>query len=214
MENTVNERIESVVKALNITANAFAQELNVAGSVIYNIIKGRNKPSFDILDKIVSSFNVNPTYLLTGSGSIFSSNDENVQVEIQKTGDSDEDYMHFLKQWDKVKRIISINGKEEIHSYYAGVNSVLSEISTVVDHYSLMHQSIAFLRFAPKDINKNSLSKQVLKMLEFEEELSNIIKPHEQTLAKLYKEIEAFNEKHDNVNHFDDDYFENLLKDS
>lgn len=73
METTVNQRISGIISELKITKNSFAEKLGVAGSVIYNIINNRNKPGFDLLEKIVSSFDVNPEYLLIGKGDIFSS---------------------------------------------------------------------------------------------------------------------------------------------
>ena len=211
-DNSINERISNIIEALDISANAFAQELGVAGSVIYNILKGRNKPSFDILDKIVSAFSVSPSYLLTGKGGVFSSNDEIVQVESQRTGDTDDDYVYFLKQWDKINKIVEKVGKEDMHSYFDGASLSLGHIAEITKHYSLMEQSIGFLRFAPKSIDNKTLTSQVLKMLEFEEELNKLIKPHEAAIARLYMDISAFNEKHDNLNHIDDDYLEDLLK--
>lgn len=211
-ESSVNERIKLIVESLNITANAFAQELNVAGSVVYNIIKGRNKPSFDILDKIVSSFNVSPNFLLTGKGNMFSSNDEISQIENQRTGDTDDDYIYFLKQWEKINKITEKVGKKDLHSYFDKVSWSLEYIAEITKHYSLMEQSINFLRFAPKNIDNKTLTSQVLKMLDFEEELSLLIKSHEAVIAKLYKDISAFNEKHDNIYHMDEDYFEDLLR--
>lgn len=214
MNNSINERINAVIEQLNISANAFAQELGVAGSVIYNILKGRNKPSFDILDKIVSSFNVNPNYLLTGKGNIIMSNDETIEATNQRYDETDDSYVYFLKQWDKINDIVEKIGKKDSHKYYAGASSMFAECASVMEHYSLMTQTITFLRFAPKNIDNELLTLQVRKMMEYEEELTNLIKPYEIPLAKLYKELEAFNEKHDNVNHMDDEYFDNLLKEA
>ena len=74
MKPSIYQRIGEIITALNISKNAFAARLEVAGSVIYNIINERNKPSFDLLEKIISLFDVNPDYLLTGNGEMFSSN--------------------------------------------------------------------------------------------------------------------------------------------
>ena len=70
MESTINDRIKDVINSLKMTPNAFASEIGVAGSVIYNILKGRNRPSFDILEKIVSTFDVSSDFLLLGKGDI------------------------------------------------------------------------------------------------------------------------------------------------
>lgn len=68
MQNTINNRITELVELLNISANAFALKLGVKSTVIYNIQKDRNKPSFDLIMKIIDTFGVNASWLLEGDG--------------------------------------------------------------------------------------------------------------------------------------------------
>lgn len=66
---TINERIQQVIKHLGLNNNSFSKQIDVNPTVIHNIIKGRNAPSYDILNRICLSFdNINPTWLLTGNG--------------------------------------------------------------------------------------------------------------------------------------------------
>ncbi len=66
---TINERIQQIIKHLELNNNSFSKQIEVNPTVIHNIIKGRNAPSYDILNKISLSFdNINPTWLLTGRG--------------------------------------------------------------------------------------------------------------------------------------------------
>lgn len=69
---TINERIGTLIKALNLNNNSFSQRIGVNPTIIHNIVKGRNAPSFDILSKIKLSFdNINTDWLITGIGTIF-----------------------------------------------------------------------------------------------------------------------------------------------
>lgn len=69
MKTTVNQRFDTMITSLGVTKNAFAKQIGVASTQIYNIIGGRNAPSFDLLSKIAITFpTVNLTWLLTGNG--------------------------------------------------------------------------------------------------------------------------------------------------
>jgi plasmid maintenance system antidote protein VapI len=72
---TINKRMAEVMKVFGLNKNQFAKRLGVHPTVIHNIIdeKGRgNKPSFDLISKLMSSFdNINGDWLLTGRGNMF-----------------------------------------------------------------------------------------------------------------------------------------------
>lgn len=68
---TINNRIELIVNELNLNNNSFAVKLGVNPTITHNIIKGRNAPSYDLLNKISLTFdNINADWLLTGKGNI------------------------------------------------------------------------------------------------------------------------------------------------
>lgn len=72
---TVNERIRHIIEALQLNNRTFAQAINVDPAVMHNIAseKGRqSKPSFEVIEKIMLSFeNINPDYLIVGKGYVF-----------------------------------------------------------------------------------------------------------------------------------------------
>jgi transcriptional regulator with XRE-family HTH domain len=108
MESTINQRIENVILALNLTRNSFANRLGVAGSVIYNIVNNRNKPSFDLLEKIISSFDINADYLLTGRGGVFvSKSDIEMNTDFDTETNTDDkkniNYVNVSKKIQPVK---------------------------------------------------------------------------------------------------------------
>lgn len=64
METKISDRIARIIEELGLNSNSFAKKLNVSSSVIYNILKGNNDPSFKLLSNIIDTFNVNPEYLI------------------------------------------------------------------------------------------------------------------------------------------------------
>lgn len=72
---TINERISLLIKLLDLNNNSFAKALDVNPTVTFNVISGRNtKPSYDLLEKIVFTFdNINTEWLLKGRGEVFTS---------------------------------------------------------------------------------------------------------------------------------------------
>lgn len=75
MENpTINDRIVELIKFLELSPTAFADEIGIQRSGLSHIMKGRNKPSLDVVQKIVSRFpDINLAWLVNGIGSISSS---------------------------------------------------------------------------------------------------------------------------------------------
>ena len=65
MEN----RIQKIIDEKGISLNAFAQEIGVNRSTISHILTGRNKPSVEVLQKILKRFpSLSPDWLLLGNG--------------------------------------------------------------------------------------------------------------------------------------------------
>lgn len=64
METTINQRLEILIKELGLSANSFSKKLDLNPNVIYNSLKDKSKPGFDVLNKIVEAFDVNPDWLM------------------------------------------------------------------------------------------------------------------------------------------------------
>jgi len=88
---TINNRIELLIKELGLNNNSFSNKIGVNSTVIHNITKGRNSPSFDIMNKIVLTFdNINSEWLLTGEGEMLKDASQQtkkvVQTEVPQKG--------------------------------------------------------------------------------------------------------------------------------
>lgn len=65
----MQDRIQLIMKVKNLTPSQFADALEIQRSTLSHIITGRNKPSLDIVIKILGSYpEIEPMWLLTGSG--------------------------------------------------------------------------------------------------------------------------------------------------
>ena len=70
-EETIHERLDKIMKSLNLNYRSFGMQLGVSDVVIGNIIKGRNKPSYDIIEKLKQTFDwINIDWLFTGNGTM------------------------------------------------------------------------------------------------------------------------------------------------
>lgn len=65
----MTDRIQTILKSLNLSPSQFADEIDVQRSSVSHILSGRNKPSLDFVNKILSSFpEISPDWLLFGKG--------------------------------------------------------------------------------------------------------------------------------------------------
>jgi transcriptional regulator with XRE-family HTH domain len=63
------DRITLLLKAKNINASQFADEIGVQRSSISHVLSGRNKPSLEFIQKILKRYQeINPDWLLFGKG--------------------------------------------------------------------------------------------------------------------------------------------------
>lgn len=64
----INERIRMIIESHQITAGVFADRIGVQRSNVSHVLSGRNKPSFEFLEKVLLAFpRVSAHWLLTGN---------------------------------------------------------------------------------------------------------------------------------------------------
>ncbi|MGL4364597.1 MAG: helix-turn-helix domain-containing protein [Bacteroidales bacterium] len=67
----MKHRIAELINHFQLTPSVFAEKINVQRSSISHIISGRNKPSYDFIEKILLTFpSVSAEWLLLGKGKI------------------------------------------------------------------------------------------------------------------------------------------------
>jgi len=70
----VRDRLKILISETGLSQKEFAERINISSSAITQFIKGQSKGlNSDTLQSIISVYNVNPSWLLTGEGEMFSS---------------------------------------------------------------------------------------------------------------------------------------------
>lgn len=97
---TINNRIELIINSLELNNNSFSMRIGVNSTVIHNIVKGRNAPSYDVLQKILSSFdNISADWLITEKGEMINNN-----KRIEYTKSSVDSNVNLSEPLGKIKR--------------------------------------------------------------------------------------------------------------
>jgi transcriptional regulator with XRE-family HTH domain len=66
------ERINQILKSKKLSASKFAEEIGVQRSAMSHILSGRNKPSLEFVQKLLSHFpDIRTDWLLTGKGQMY-----------------------------------------------------------------------------------------------------------------------------------------------
>ncbi len=69
MEHLLAERVKEIMEDQEYSPSGFADTIDVPRPIISHILSGRNKPSLDVIQKILMRFpELNPWWLLTGKG--------------------------------------------------------------------------------------------------------------------------------------------------
>lgn len=80
------ERINLLLKAKNITAKQFAEEIGIQPSGMSHILSGRNNPSLDFVMKVVKRWpEINIHWLMFGKGEMFDGAPLGVYREVEST---------------------------------------------------------------------------------------------------------------------------------
>lgn len=78
------DRLQYLMKLHNLSASAFADKINVQRSSISHILSGRNKPSLELMQKVLAAFpKVNADWLILGNTS-----GEQISIEVKKEAET------------------------------------------------------------------------------------------------------------------------------
>jgi transcriptional regulator with XRE-family HTH domain len=105
-ETTINQRVKILIDALKTNQRQFSMRCGVSSSVIFNIVDGKmNKPSFDLLQKILFSFNnISTDWLLLGRGEMFEKGNVNGNLNGNLIAESEAEYK-TLKPSEREKEL-------------------------------------------------------------------------------------------------------------
>ncbi|MBO5828009.1 MAG: helix-turn-helix transcriptional regulator [Paludibacteraceae bacterium] len=70
--NNLRNRIKELINSENLSYTQFARKIGIQGTIISHIMNGRNKPSLDVVQKILINFkNVSYEWLISGVGDMY-----------------------------------------------------------------------------------------------------------------------------------------------
>ncbi|HPF07933.1 MAG TPA: helix-turn-helix transcriptional regulator, partial [Spirochaetota bacterium] len=68
----MRDRLKILISETGLSQKEFAERINISSSAITQFIKGQSKGlNSDTIQSIISVYNINPTWLLTGEGEMF-----------------------------------------------------------------------------------------------------------------------------------------------
>ena len=68
----MNTRIDKFIESEGLTAARFADAIGVQRSNVSHVLSGRNKPSYDFIEKMLSKFSeINAEWLILGKGNMY-----------------------------------------------------------------------------------------------------------------------------------------------
>lgn len=66
------ERIEKLIKSMNLSARQFAEQIHVQPGTISNMMAGRNNPSLEVMKRIMLRYpTLNPEWLIADKGEMW-----------------------------------------------------------------------------------------------------------------------------------------------
>lgn len=77
---SINDRIKQLRKSLNLSQTDFGKKLGVSRDVINNLDRSAVEPKPLMLDHICSVYNVNPDWLMHGTGEMFLERDSGDEI--------------------------------------------------------------------------------------------------------------------------------------
>lgn len=61
------ERIKKIIEEKDLNSSEFAEKIDISKGTISHVLSGRNKPSLDVVQKILTAFSdISPDWFLTG----------------------------------------------------------------------------------------------------------------------------------------------------
>ena len=81
----MHDRIKIWIESKGLKSSSFADKIGVNRATISHILSGRNKPSIDFLQKMISSFpDLNLNWIVSGEGFMYTSNETNESLHSKK----------------------------------------------------------------------------------------------------------------------------------
>lgn len=146
----MKDRIIQFLSANNLTSTKFADEIGVQRSSISHLLSGRNKPSFDFIEKMLLTYpDLDAQWLITGKGNMYVGQPSLFnQQENEKTEEiltSSESNIQKTIEYDSVKSISDREKQETEHS-----NVIRSKNLQPIERVIVFYTNGSFKEYKPE----------------------------------------------------------------
>jgi len=163
-------RIEKIMESVNLSSGIFAGQIGIQNSTLSHILNNRNKPSLDVLKKILQRFpEISSDWLILGQGAMFREERksqspslfDNNELILNKT-DSYVDENIKKKNINEIPKENEVLKSEPNNKYGQGNTDRESSLTNVPFHLEAQNQqSHAMKSPIPKTEEKDTLRKVI-----------------------------------------------------
>ncbi len=140
----MKERIEAIIQHERLSPSQLADAIGVQRSGISHILSGRNKPSVDFLNKLLSKFpHVSGDWLITGNGRMFKNDFKAKQPPKQLDFTVEEETVR------KPLKVPSMSLKEEPYSAYKTSKSAIAG-DKAIERIVVFYKDKTFAEYKPE----------------------------------------------------------------
>lgn len=144
------ERIQTIINQEQTTPSAFADEIGISRGAMNHILNGRNKPSLDVLLKIVNRYkNINLEWLIQGVLPMYRTEKVAFQADL-----FDQNPKKQAKDQEETKYAKEMADKDDkIPTKQADIKGFIDEypISDHIDKIVIFFKNKTFITLKPED---------------------------------------------------------------
>lgn len=132
-KHSINQRIIDVIEFLDTTPTVFADQIGIQRSGLSHILKGRNRPSLDVIQKIVARYpDISLNWLVNGTGNISSTTPSVINLQQKKQPSSSPIATEPAKSSEKSLKntLFDPSGNDETSDLQNGSSSTVSSASS------------------------------------------------------------------------------------
>ena len=112
-ENPLADRVRKIMELKSSNPSNFAEQIDINRSTMNHILNERNKPSLEVITKILEKYpDINSDWLILGKGPIFSSEKVSIQTQTEIQTSFDFDNVAEMKPSQEEKPIVTEGHKE------------------------------------------------------------------------------------------------------
>ena len=148
----MRDRLKILISETGLSQKEFAERINISSSAITQFIKGQSKGlNSDTIQSIISVYNINPTWLLTGEGEMFNTPSDIKYGKVSYTAITD------ISEISKTKWFKNLSKEQrEIITHLASVKDrgILKKVSDIMSRQSAKEKGDRDLEELDRELNR------------------------------------------------------------